>query len=173
MWGERLFGLGPQVRTSSATAAFSSLSSQVPGRYKCNIRRLEFLFSSVLGFRAQSKMHNAFGSGLSLPAPVCLHLLLFFVIVNVFALWVVVGWMQCHGVTSGSAVRVWIVLISSFKIRLIRGMIRSHNEIIINDISINRLKERFFFFCGEWVYPLTILTVLLAAALSENEARWR
>lgn len=26
MWGERLFGLGPKVRTSSATAAFSSLS---------------------------------------------------------------------------------------------------------------------------------------------------
>lgn len=79
-----------------------------------------------------------------------------------FALWVVVGWMRCHGVTSGSAVRVGILLISSFKIRLIIGVIRSHNEIIIN-WYFNQSSERKsclgFFFSGEWVYSLTILTL--------------
>lgn len=84
-------------------------------------------------------MHNAFGSGLSLPAPVCLILLLFFVIVKgFFALGVVVGWIAkslCY-----SEARVWIVLI-----RLIRGMIRSHYEIIMNRFQSIIWKEGVFF----------------------------
>lgn len=111
-------------------------------------------------------MHNAFGSGLSLPAPICPLFAAFLCdCKGVFLhLGFVVGWIAkslCR-----SAARVWIVLI-----RLIRGMIRSHNEIIMNRYFSQSSERKVFFFfllCGEWVYPLTFLTVLFSSRSVEE-----
>lgn len=69
-------------------------------------------------------------------------------IVNVFALWVVVGRNRFRGVVSGSGNQgFWIVLISSFKIRWIRSEI----EIILN-WYFQSSESKILFLYWEWKF---------------------
>lgn len=146
-----------------------SLSSQVPGRYKCNIRQLEFLFSSVLGFsehklKCTTRLDLDYLCQLQFVFICCF----FCDCKGVFCTW---GCCQLDCKVTVSLCSQGMDCFDQVNQRDDQISKWNNHEPIFQ--SIIWKEGVFFFLCGERVYPLTFLTVLLATALSKNDLRWR